>query len=87
VGQLTGIQAINDRRVVRVNLRQRKLARAALEKATSYDDWARAALELDKLEGSFLNLEPVMLMRSQGMMHGKKIRNHLHIITNCYFND
>jgi len=32
---------------------QRKFAQVALENATSYEDWARAALELDAIDGKF----------------------------------
>lgn len=45
------IQAINERRVLRATSRQRKFAQVSLENATSYDDWAASALELDTLEG------------------------------------
>lgn len=46
------MQAINDRRALRANTRQRRFAQVALENATSYEDWASAALELDALEGT-----------------------------------
>jgi hypothetical protein len=36
---------------LRANTRQRKFVQIALENATSYDDWARAAHELDDLDG------------------------------------
>ncbi len=32
--------------------KEREFAQAALENAASYDDWARAALQLDSLDGS-----------------------------------
>lgn len=35
-----------------MSARQRKFALVALENATSYEDWARAALELDNIDGS-----------------------------------
>ena len=36
---------------MRANTRQRKFVQIALENATSYEDWARAANELDDLDG------------------------------------
>jgi hypothetical protein len=36
---------------LKANVRQRKFAQVALENATSYEDWARAALELDAIDG------------------------------------
>lgn len=42
---------ISKRRSFRTTLRQKKFAQVALENATSYEDWARAALDLDDLEG------------------------------------
>jgi len=37
--------------VLKVSARQRKFALVALGNATSYDDWAHAALELDAIDG------------------------------------
>jgi len=37
--------------VLKVSARQRKFALIALGNATSYEDWAHAALELDAIDG------------------------------------
>lgn len=44
-------QAINEQKSVRARRRHKKFSQIALENATSYEDWARAALDLDALEG------------------------------------